>query len=117
MRRPGLAANFTVASTGIGLSSILAGSATIQQAVQSVSEPPGLFILPCWTDSTIAHSDSHAAINLMRTLSEGYDIVIIDSPPALGLADSTLLAKFADAIGLVLSYTEFNKAQVRRAKN
>jgi len=53
----------------------------------------------------------------MRTLSEEYDIVIIDSPPALGLADSTLLAKFADAIGLVLSYTEFNKAQVRRAKN
>jgi succinoglycan biosynthesis transport protein ExoP len=119
MRRPGLSAHFGIPPTSVGFSSILTGSATLQQAVQPVKDFPGLFVLPAGRvpPSPAAILGSDAMAELMRNISAEFDVVIIDSPPALGLADSVLLAQFAETIVLVLSYTSFNKAQVRRARN
>lgn len=118
LRRPTVAKRFQL-SNKVGLSSVLTGSASLQEAVQTVAEISTLSVLPSGpiSPSPVAILDSEAMKRLIAEAEAEFDIVMIDSPPVLGLADSSILAQFSDAIVLVLSYVQFNKAQVRRAKS
>ena len=117
MRRPTLASRFHL-SNAVGLSSLLTGTATLEQAIHSVSDLPGLSLLPAGppTHAPVAILGSDSMAELMANLHQQFDVVIIDSPPALGLADTCLLAQYADTVVLVQSYANLSKAKVRRLK-
>ena len=118
MRRPGLSARFGL-TPRVGLSSVLTGTTPLKDAILPIDQMPGLFLLPAGRipPAPVAILGSEAMAALMSAVQADFDVIIIDSPPALGLADATLLAQFADSNVLVLSYAAFNKAQVRRAKS
>jgi capsular exopolysaccharide synthesis family protein len=118
LRRPTLARRLHL-SNALGLSSVLTGSATLREATQASPDIPGLFVLASGpaSPSPVAILDSDAMKDMMSAAEASFDVVLIDSPPVLGLADSSILAQFSDAIVLVLSYLQFNKAQVRRSKS
>ena len=118
LRRPGLARRFGM-SNSAGLSSVLTGAVTAAQAIRPVEEMPGLYLLPGGPVPPAPANilDTSEMSNLIVGLEDQFDLIVIDSPPALGLADASLLSRFADSIVLVLSYHKVNRSQVRRAKS
>ena len=51
----------------------------------------------------------------LRQLREGYDYVIVDSPPVLPVADSVILGTMVDAVVLVIKGQSTSKEMVRQA--
>ena len=87
-----------------GLSSVLAGTTTLKEAIQP-TKIKGLEVLPCGPDvpnpSEILNSETFAKI--LETLSTNkYDRIIIDSPPVMPVTDSQILAAICDITLLVL---------------
>jgi succinoglycan biosynthesis transport protein ExoP len=116
MRRPTLMRNFAL-KNDVGLSSLLTGRATLDEAIKPVDSIPNLSVI---TSGPIPPSaalilSSDGLKKLLSSLTERYDYVIIDSPPLLGLADASTLAQFAEAIVVVLSYANLNRVQIERA--
>ncbi|MBS7458539.1 GumC family protein [Coralloluteibacterium stylophorae] len=87
-----------------GLSDYLAGGANPAELLQSTQEPTLSFIaagpVPPNPVELLA---SPRLMSLISQASEGYDQVIIDSPPVMGLADAPLLANGSHATLLVMS--------------
>jgi capsular exopolysaccharide synthesis family protein len=83
---------------GIGMSSVLAGTMTLEEAIQE-TVVPNLSVLPCGpipaNPSEILNSQAFA--DVLDHLVEAYDHVIIDSPPVLPVTDARILAAGADA--------------------
>jgi capsular exopolysaccharide synthesis family protein len=103
---------FQVVKEGQGLSDVIAGVRTLEEAIQP-GPVEGLDVLSCGTEipnpSEVLNSDAFA-----RTLSEfskQYDRVIIDSPPVGPVADSQILSAICDVTLLVL------RAEVSTRKN
>jgi capsular exopolysaccharide synthesis family protein len=82
----------------LGLSSVLAGEVTLEQAIHH-SAIPGLDVLPCGpipaNPSEILNSQTFA--DLLDEMSARYDHVLLDSPPVMPVTDSRILAASCDA--------------------
>lgn len=87
-----------------GLSNVLAGTITLEEAIQA-SLVKELDILSCGPEvpnpSEILNSDAFAEI-VKEQLAERYDRIIIDSPPVGPVTDSQILAAICDITLLVL---------------
>lgn len=90
---------------GMGTVELLRGKATIDEAVES-SAIDNL-------DQLVVKRPYYSSENLFGTkavhllvdeLAERYDVVILDLPPLLGLADGRFLAALADAVVLVVKW-------------
>jgi len=114
LRRPSLAAYFPDAVGGPGLGGLLfdAGDGTVlppqrEQIAAALRNTPyrGLRVLPGGED--IADPGDLLAeeglASIVRLLAGMADVVVIDTPPALGLADASLLAAEADGVVLLAS--------------
>jgi len=82
----------------VGLSSILAGSPDVDGAVQSGGEPN----LSVMTSGPMPPSPpellaGEALPQLLERLRSRFDVIVMDGPPVLGLADAPLLAHCAEA--------------------
>ncbi len=102
MRRPSTHRQFD-ASNDVGLSSVLVGQSTFGDAVRK-SPFENLSYL---TSGPIPPSPtellaSARMLALLEELRASYDIVVLDSPPILGLADAPLLSSLAEGTLLVL---------------
>lgn len=53
---------------------------------------------------------------VLHDVSKAYDIVLIDSPPTIAVADSSVLAQSVDGVILVLASGEVNREYAVRAK-
>src|SRR5438445_305971 len=77
-----------------GLSNVLTGNATLQQATVRSSILPGLFILPAGTPppnpaELLASSNMK---DVLAELREQYDHIVVDTPPALSVTDSVVIS-------------------------
>ncbi|MDR7135863.1 capsular exopolysaccharide synthesis family protein [Lysobacter niastensis] len=89
-----------------GLSNLLAGAAASAQVVQTMGD--GLSVI---TSGPIPPSPpellgGHAFAELLQELGQRFDVVVLDGPPVLGLADAPLLAHHAAATLLVAAAGE-----------
>jgi Mrp family chromosome partitioning ATPase len=97
-----------------GICEYLRGECTLASSIQRL-ENSGMWLLPAGS----AHGDPLEAIQsanfppMLEQLAEWFDWIIIDSPPVLPLADTTILARLADGILLVArrGITEKRKLQ------
>ena len=109
---------FQVNHEEIGLSSVLAGASTLEEAIQP-TEVKGLELLTCGPDvpnpSEILNSKSFA--KLLEDLSNRYDRVIIDSPPVMPITDSQILAAVSDITLLVLRAEKSNRKISQQARD
>jgi capsular exopolysaccharide synthesis family protein len=100
LRKPALHRCFG-REVGIGTADILTGEATLSDAVQPVS--PNLWLLtggrPPGRPAELLQS--HRLGELLTSASQSFDFVLVDCPPVLGLADTLVVAPFADAVILV----------------
>ena len=102
MRNPSLH-KYLNADNSVGLSSCLAGASTPQDAIQKTATP-NLALLSSGPLPPNA-ADLLGSPHLMSLLSgslELFDLVIIDGPPVLGLADALLLSNAAEATIFVM---------------
>ena len=118
LRRPTVHHRFNV-NGKVGLSSVLTGSTTLQEAIQQVPEVATLDILvsgpvPPFPTEMLA---SDAMNRLLAECRGIYTHVVLDSPPLLSITDSVVLAHDADAVVLVVRQGKANKHAVRRARD
>ncbi len=102
MRRPQLHGVFDLPNDA-GLSSLILGEGTLEGAVRS-TQIPNLSVLTCGpvppNPAELLHTTAFAA--LLERMSERFDRVIIDSPPAGVVADAVVIATQVDGTLLVL---------------
>jgi capsular exopolysaccharide synthesis family protein len=101
MRRPSQHKVFEY-SNEVGLSSVLVGEATEEQALQP-TEVEGLLLLPSGPHSPNAAEllSSPRMERLIEELSTLADAVVLDSPPLLAVADASILASLVTGTVLV----------------
>jgi capsular exopolysaccharide synthesis family protein len=101
-----------------GISSVLAGVLSIEQAVQT-GPLRELDILPCGPEvpnpSELLNSSLFA--KTLEDLTQRYDRVLIDSPPVGVVADSQILAALCDITLLVLRAEKSTRKQSQQARD
>jgi polysaccharide biosynthesis transport protein len=100
-----------------GLSDVLAGTCDVDAALRK-SIAPGLDLLtsggmPGFTLSLLYSSRLR---ELLASLRSRYDRILIDSPPIIGVSDSSLLAGVADAALLLIQHRRNPASMVLRAQ-
>jgi capsular exopolysaccharide synthesis family protein len=118
LRRPTVHHRFGLVGK-TGLTTVLNGTMTLEQAVQHVPEIPNLDILPSGPvppfPTEMVGSDIMA--QLIQRCAGIYSHVVIDSPPILSVTDGVILARHADAVVLVVRHGKSSKHVVRRARD
>lgn len=116
LRRPRLHQFFGLDNT-VGFTSVLLGEDEVGRALQAVPDVPRLAILasgpPPPNPSELLSTTM--ARDLLRNLAEHADYVLVDCPPLLPVADSVVLAGYADATVLVATVEITDKRSLRRS--
>jgi succinoglycan biosynthesis transport protein ExoP len=99
MRRPRMTHVMEVPSD-LGLSNVLTATATMEQAIIRGFQLPTLDILPAGPQPPNPSEllGSRAFLELLDKLRSEYDLVLLDSPPALLVADPVSMASLTDAV-------------------
>lgn len=117
MRRPRLS-RYSELESEVGLSSYLTSEMDLKDVVVK-TKTPNLYLLP----SGPSHVDpsgilsSYRMNQLLSEVSKRFDIVLFDSPPLLGVSDSSVLASKVDACLLVLQPRKMPLKALLRAKS
>jgi capsular exopolysaccharide synthesis family protein len=115
LRRPSLAAMLG-ARIGPGMADVLAGTATIEGVVQKLDDQRFDLIIAGQSDQDpVGLLSSDAVAATLAALGELYDVIIIDGPPVLGIADAILLAGHAEIAVFVIESGRIETEQARIA--
>jgi capsular exopolysaccharide synthesis family protein len=118
LRRPNIHHRFGLTGK-LGLTTVLAGTSTIEEVIQHQPEMPNLDILPSGPVPPFPSEmlGSEAMMALMERLRREYTHVVIDSPPILSVTDAAVLGRIVDAVVLVIRHGKSNKNVIRRARD
>jgi capsular exopolysaccharide synthesis family protein len=88
---------------GVGLSNFLSGNTELESIIKK-SEIPNLCYIPSGPipPNPSELLGSNLFKNMIQALSDRFDHMLIDSPPLLGFADSTILSTIADGVIVVV---------------
>jgi capsular exopolysaccharide synthesis family protein len=113
-RRPSLAKQFGMAEAP-GLSQLLEGKSDDSSNILHL-ESQGFCLLPAGSlhTSSMELMEAGRLAACMNSATEGFDWVIIDAPPVLPLADTTIWMRLADAILLVTRPGVTTNSQLQR---
>jgi succinoglycan biosynthesis transport protein ExoP len=104
------------ADNRVGASNLLTGSVRLQGAVQP-TDWPNLFLIP---SGPLPPSPAELLIGprlvaFIKEAMDHFDIVILDGPPVMGLADAPLIASVAAGAVLTIEAGRTSRAQARAA--
>jgi tyrosine-protein kinase Etk/Wzc len=99
-----------------GLSNCLVGDASVNQSIKR-TKVPGLHIAPC------GHIPSHPAVLLgsarmtkfLELVRQYYDLILIDSPPLIAMADTLVIAKHTDGVAMIVAADSTKTLGVQKA--
>jgi len=116
LRRPRLGQFFEIGEQ-TGLTTVLLGQQTLEEALQQVPGYDCLWMLGAGPvpPNPAELLDGPQAGEIFTTLRENYDLVLVDSPPALPVTDALVLSKYADGTLLVVAAGQTKRAALRRA--
>jgi polysaccharide biosynthesis transport protein len=116
LRRPGLS-QFIAPGGHAELSSVLTGQQPLDRALSPVPGVNGLWALG--TQEVVKNPTELLGNQRMRSLVDElagrFDIVLIDSPPVLPVADALILSGYVDAVLLVVAAAHTRRGELRRA--
>jgi len=103
LRRPRIHRSFQMQNDR-GLSTFLTTQAPIEELARPVRQVPNLFVIPSGpTPPNPAELLSSEPLEaLFAELRRHFDFIVLDSPPAISVADSMILAAHADGVMLVV---------------
>ena len=102
-----------------GLSNVLTGSSTLENAITRSPILPNLDVLPAGTPPPNP-AELLASVNMRDMLQElrgHYDHIVVDTPPTLSVTDAVVLSPRADAIVLVIRSGQTTKQALRRSRD
>lgn len=113
--RPTLHRRFDMAGSP-GLNDLLKGKCSLQDALRATGVD-GLTLMPAGTspESEPLPLRHNQLRDLIDILSSSYDRIIIDSPPVLGVASATVLARVAEGVVLVTRSGKTDRDAVQQA--
>ena len=116
LRRPTLHKMLHV-TNGIGLTNYLLKQNTLEEVIQTTSNPSLDFLasgkLP---SSSLGILSSAQMKELISELKQRYDFVFFDSPPIMGVSDASILASEMDMTLQVIQYRRYPQPMNIRAK-
>lgn len=105
LRRPTQHKRWPGTSNRIGLSQVLLGEVSLAEAVQPTSAP-GLTLLTAGASppdpGRLVESDRLRRLLTDPAATAGYDVVLVDAPPAMVVNDALILAKSCDGLLMVV---------------
>jgi capsular exopolysaccharide synthesis family protein len=101
-----------------GISTILAGRHTLDEALQNYDALSNLWVLPAGpvAASPAEMLSTPAAEKLLSDLRDRFTYIVIDSPPLLAVTDATILSTFVDGVLLVVEGGVTPRRAVARAR-
>ena len=117
LRRPRVHGHFELPNAR-GVTNYLSGERDLDALIQTYDKLPNLKIITSGPVPPNAAEllGSEQMRRLLITLSEGFQHVIIDSPPAISFTDASILSTMVDGVILVVHGGRSSRAVVRRAK-
>ena len=117
LRIPG-ASKLMGISNSKGLSGILTGAYSVDEALQEVKGQPGLWALPSGPPppNPAELLSSPEMQSVMQNLRQRFDHLVIDSPPLLLVTDAAVLSPVVDGVMLVVSSGSTPPAVLIRAQ-
>jgi capsular exopolysaccharide synthesis family protein len=114
IRRPSLTELFGIVPRS-GLCEYLSAERTLTESIYRIEEA-NIWLMPTASgrDHQIDSIDSELLPNMLQQLSESFHWIIIDSPPILPLADTSIWARLADGILLVTRNSTTEKKKLQR---
>jgi capsular exopolysaccharide synthesis family protein len=115
MRRPRLHRLHNVMRAP-GLSNVLTGSVRVAEALRK-SRVDGLFVLPAGipVSNPADLLETHLLKDLLAQLSDDFDLILIDSPPVMAVADASVIANAASAALFVVGAGAATKETIQAA--
>lgn len=120
MRRPRIHQVFPTPreKEGVGLSALLAGTATLDQVIVDAPEdaPTNLKILPCGAlpGNPAELLDAAVFRRALSDLRERFDVVIVDTPPVLPVTDPLIIAREVDGVIVVTRCESTTRGELQR---
>lgn len=118
VRRAQLRQILGTTSNGPGTVEVLRGETSYEQAIEASGlENLDQIIVnkPYFSSENLFGNDSMP--NLLEELAERYEVIVLDLPPLLGLADGRFLAALADAVVMVIKWDATPQHAVSTALN
>jgi succinoglycan biosynthesis transport protein ExoP len=118
LRRPTVHHRFGL-NGKVGLTSVLTGSVSLEDAIQTIPEIPQLDVLvsgpvPPFPTEMLSSETMH---HLLERVKGMYTHIVMDSPPLLSVTDSVVLARDADAVVMIVRHGKSSKHAMRRARD
>lgn len=101
--------------TGVGLVDVLAGDATLQSALVDDTRTPLHFLALGRSLEPGQSLDEVDMDGLLKDLRERYDVVLLDLPPVLQVAEARIFAALADTTVLLARYKRTSKQAIDAA--
>ena len=116
LRRPRVHEFFGL-SNAVGFTSVVLGTAELEEALQPVPEVPGLHLLPSGPRPPNPSEllSGRRAQTIFNQLGSMVDVVLIDSPPVLPVTDASVLASQVDGVLLITSVGTSTRKDITRA--
>ncbi|HVO27010.1 MAG TPA: polysaccharide biosynthesis tyrosine autokinase [Candidatus Margulisiibacteriota bacterium] len=100
-----------------GLSTVLAGQADLDSAIQELAAPRLSFLPAGPTPAQPAELVGSGRMQaMMQHLRKRYDFIVVDSPPVLAVTDAVVLARVVDGVVLVVKGHDAPRELIRRAR-
>ena len=115
LRRPAIHLRFRI-GRGLGLSSVLSGKSTLNEAIVEWPDLPNLHILPAGPVPPLPSEllGSRQMEDLLTTVRAQYDFVVLDTPPVLVVTDTSVLGRLVDTVILIVRYGAVQRQVARR---
>ena len=104
-------------SNRFGLTNVLLRDVPVEETIKTTSVP-NLHFLPSGRlpRASLGVLDPKRISELVHSLKLKYDIIVFDTPPLVGISDSSVIAKEMDGVLLVVQYRKYPRDMIIRAK-
>lgn len=99
----------------VGLGSVLLGTASIEEAIQTGVAGVDVMVTGPLPPNPAEVLETRAMRDLLATLRERYDVILVDAPPLLPVADAAILVRDVDGAILVTRYGVTQREQLTAA--
>ena len=104
-------------SNRVGLGDYLRGKATLDEVILP-TKVGNLYLVPAGSRSpdVVSLLSAGAMEQLIKAARERFDIIVVDSPPILGVSDASILSSLVDGSIIVVQHRRFPRAMLTRVK-
>lgn len=104
-------------SNRFGLTNVLLRDVPVEEAIKATSVP-NLHFLPSGRlpRTSLGVLDPKRIGELIASLKSKYDVVLIDTPPLVGISDSSIIAKETDGAIIVVQYRKYPREMLSKAR-